>query len=270
MTGPDGPVGGAVVRIERWVGSASGAIMTSTDGSGHFGAGGLLGGHYKVRAWKQPALATFDAATGFVPNGGRLQVNVVMEKHDAFTVQLAATSATASVGTGFGVAVLVTREQVDGNGVVVDGPVGGVPVKLSVDSAVSIDGDNPAKTDANGFATWTLTCQTAGQLHRHRHHQPRKGHRRAAHLHGGGTTTTTEPVTINLPIGGFFVTPDPGPYPAGTYTASSSDCAITYQVFVHGKWKDGHSSGDTLVLEGPGQDFVADQGTLDCTYTRIS
>jgi hypothetical protein len=269
VTGPGGPVGGAIVRIERWVGSASGAIMTSTDGAGHFGATGLLGGHYKVRAWQQPALATFDAATGFVPFGGHLQVNVVMEKHDAFTVQLAATSPTASVGKGFGVEALVTREQVDGNGVVIDGPVANAAVKLSVNSAVSIGGENPAKTGANGFATWTLTCQTAGSFTA-----------TATTIRGtataalptciGSTTSTTGPVVINLPIGGFFIPPDPGPYPAGTYLASSADCAMSFQVFVHGKWKDDHSSGDTLVLKGPGRDFQSDPGTPDCTYTRLS
>jgi hypothetical protein len=270
VTGPDGPVGGAMVRIERWVGSASGEIMTSTDGGGHFVAAGLLGGHYKVRAWKQPALATFDAATGFVPFGGRLQVNVIMEKHDAFTVQMAATSATASVGTGFGMAVLVTREQVDPNGVVIDGPVADVPVMLLVDSAVSIDGHNPARTATSGFATWTLTCKSAGHFTATATTNHGSATAALPTCSGGTTTTSTEPVVINLPIGGFFVTPDPGPYPAGTYSASSSDCAMSFQVFVHGKWKDGHSSGDTLVLEGPGQGFQADPGTQDCTYTRLS
>ncbi len=77
-------------------------------------------------------------------------------------------------------------------------------------------------------------------------------------------------MVIELPIGGSFTTPDAGPYPAGTYAASSSDCAVSYQVYVHGHWKDGHSSGDTLVLDGPGQGFQPDPGTPDCTYTRLS
>jgi len=86
----------------------------------------------------------------------------------------------------------------------------------------------------------------------------------------GESTTTTGPVVIDLPIGGSFTTPDPGPYPEGAYTASSPDCAISYQVYKNGKWKDEHSSGDTLVLDGPGRNFVADPGTSDCTYTRFS
>jgi len=269
VTGPDGPVPGATVRIERWVGSASGAIQVSTDGGGHFGATGLLGGHYKVRAWLQPSLATFQAAIGFVPAGGALQVSVVMQQHDAVTVQLAPTATTAAVGTGFGVAALVTREQVDGNGIVVDGAVKDESVKLTVDPAVSIDGDNPAKTAADGLATWTLTCKSPGSFTATATTPDGKATARLPTC-TGGTTTTTAPVVLDLPIGGSFTTPDAGPYPAGSYTASSSDCAITYQVFVHGKWKDQHSSGDTLVLDGPGRNFEAEQGTSDCTYTRFA
>jgi hypothetical protein len=271
VTGPAGPVGGATVRIERWVGSASGALVVSTDGGGHFAAGGLLGGHYKVRAWQQPSLATFDAATGFVPYNGRLQVDVVMQQHDAYQVQLAPTAATATVGTGFGIVALVSREQVDTNGVVVDAAVNGESVKLAVDSAVKIDGANPAKTGANGFANWTLTCQTAGNFSATATTPDGKATARLPGCtgQGGSTTTTTQPTVIDLPVGGSFTTPDAGPYPAGTYSASSSHCRTAFQVWTDGHWQDDHSSGDTLRLKGPGQDFQPDQGSPDCTYTRI-
>jgi hypothetical protein len=269
VSGPSGPAGGATVRIERWVGSASGAINVHADGGGHFAAPGLLGGHYKVRAWLQPSLATFDAATGFVPIHGTLQVNIVMQQHDAVTVQVAATAGQAAVGQGFGVVSLVTREQVDGNGIVVDAPVGGESVKLTTDHSVQIAGKNPAGTGTNGFVSWTLTCGTAGSFSVT---ATTKDGKATASLPPctGGTTTTTEPVVIDVPIGGAFTTPADGPYPAGTYSASSSDCAVSYQGFVDGSWIDRHSSGDTLRLHNPSRHFRADPGAPDCTYTRVS
>ena len=269
VNGPGGPVPGATVRIERWVGDASGALTTTTDGAGHFGAAGLLGGHYKVRAWLQPSLATFDAATGFVPYNGTLQVNVVMEQHDAYHVQLAPTASTATVGNGFGVVALVSQEQVDANGVVVDAPVAGVPAKLSTDRSIKIDGANPAKTGGDGLASWVLTCQTSGSFSADVT-TPRGKASASLPTCTGGTTTTTGPVVLDLPIGGSFTTPDAGPYPAGTYSASSSSCAVTYQEYLDGSWHDEHTVGDTLILAGPGQGFQPDPGTPDCTYTRIS
>jgi len=270
VTGPSGPAGGATVRIERWVGSASGAIEVRADGGGHFAAAGLLGGHYKVRAWLQPSLATFDAATGFVSIKGTLQVTVVMQQHDQVTVQVAPTAGTATVGQGFGVVTLVTREQVDGNGIVVDAPVGGESVKLTTDHSVKIDGKNPANTGTNGFVSWTLTCNTGGSFSVTATTKDGKATASLPACTGGATTTTTEPAVIDLPIGGSFTTPDFGPYPAGSYLSSSTDCAVSYEAFVDGSWIDRHSSGDKLRLHDASRNFIADQGSPDCTYTRVS
>jgi hypothetical protein len=273
VNGPSGPVAGATVRIERWVGSASGAIMVSTDGAGHFQAGGLLGGHYKVRAWLQPSLSTFDAATGFVANNGHLTVTVTMQQHNSFTVQVAATTGVATVGQAFTVEALVTQEQVNADGIVVDGPVNGEQVSLSSDPSVKITGANPGSTGADGLASWTVTCTKAGSFNATASTKDGNGSSGLPPCQPSGsssTTSTTAPGTIDLPIGGSFTTPDPGPYPAGTYTADRSDCSTSYQVFRNGQWRNAHSSGDTLHLQATGQDFVPDPGSPSCTYTRIS
>ncbi len=270
VTGPSGPVAGATVRIERWVGSASGALTIGTDGSGRFAAAGVLGGHYTVRAWQQPALATFDAATGFVADGGVLSVNVVMQQHNSFTVQVAASTGAISVGHQFSLLALVTRESVDANGIVQAGPVAGESVTLSSDPGLTIAGANPATTGADGLATWTLTCKTAGSFSAVATTKDGSGTTNLPTCTGGPSTTTPPPTVIPLAVGDSFTVPDPGPYPAGDYQTTSKKCSITFQVYVNGNWKNGHSSGKNLTLAGPGQNFQSDPGSPDCTYTRVS
>src|SRR3954468_15484125 len=52
VTGPDGPVPSATVHIERLVGDASGSADVATQPDGTWTAPGLLGGRYRVRAWR--------------------------------------------------------------------------------------------------------------------------------------------------------------------------------------------------------------------------
>ena len=162
ITGPGGAVAGATVRIERWVGSASGAITVASDGGGHYTASGLLGGHYKVRAWQQPTLTTFTAGTGFVADGGHLNINLPLTQYNAYTVQVAASAGAAQVGQAFSVKALVTQQTVDPNGVVQPVGVPSVSVQLSTDPSVTVAGANPGTTGSDGLATWTLTCQSPG------------------------------------------------------------------------------------------------------------
>ncbi len=269
VTGPGGAVAGATVRIERWVGSASGAITVATDGSGHYGASGLLGGHYKVRAWQAPTLTTFTAGTGFVADGGQLDVNLPLTQYDAYAVQVAASAGAADVGQAFSVEALVTQQTVDGNGVVQQAGVAGVQVQLSTDPSVTIDGANPGSTGADGLITWTLTCQSPGTFTAS-----------ATSANGSATgalpvcqtvaTTQPPPTVVPLPVGGSFTVPATGPYPAGSYTANSGGCSVAYEVYLNGGWQPEQSVGPDMVLDGPARAFVANRGSPACTYTRVS
>ncbi len=270
VTGPAGPVGGATVRIERWVGTASGSINVSTDGGGRFAAGNLLGGHYKVRAWLQPSLTTFKAATGFVADNGRLTANVSMEQHDAYVVQLAARTGAITVGQPFAVVTLVTQETVDPNGIVLPVPVPNNSVSLSVDGGMVIAGANPATTDAGGTATWTLTCQAPGGYSA-TVSSPNGSRSLALPACTAPTTTVPPPTVLPLPIGQSFTVPAAGPYPAGTYKSSGPACTTTFEIYVNGNWQPGEGAGPSLSLAGPGRSFQAVAGSPPgCTYTRQS
>jgi len=251
------------------VGTANGSITVAADGGGHYVATGLLGGHYKVRAWLQPSLTTFTAGTGFLVDSGRLSVDLSLSQYNAYTVQVAATSGVATVGQALTVEALVTQQTVDPNGVVQDAPVPTDQVLLSSDPSVTIGGANPGTTGADGLVSWTLTCQSPGSFTA-----------TAATSQGSGTTslppcqatvtTPAPPTVLPLDVGQSFTVPADGPYPAGQYSASSGACSVSYEVYVNGAWQPGHNTGLTLTLTGPGQAFAADTGPAHCVYTRLS
>jgi hypothetical protein len=162
VTGPEGGVGGATVMIERFVGTQSGSILVAADGAGRFSAPGLLGGRYRVRAWLQPSLATVTSSTGFVEEGGNLNLPVKVERHDAITLQVASAVGALSVGVPAGVVALITQQQVDTNGIVREGAMPGVSLVLVGSAGLSVGDPNPAVTDASGRARWNVTCSAAG------------------------------------------------------------------------------------------------------------
>ena len=162
VTGPDGPVAGATVRIERFVGTASGSVQVGTDGGGHYTLTGALGGRYRVRAWLQPDLATFTSPTGFVANGDSLQLSPNLERHNAITLQLASAQATLVIGENNGVRALLTRETVDTNGIVRAAGVAGTSIALVPGDGIAITSPNPTTTDASGAAGWVIQCTAPG------------------------------------------------------------------------------------------------------------
>jgi hypothetical protein len=270
VTGPTGPGGGATVRIERWVGAAHGTLDVIADGNGRFGVGGLLGGHYSVRAWLQPSLSTFNAATGFVVDGGVFNATVTMQQSDATTVQVAASTGAVQQNVPFSVIVLVTKQQVDANGVVQTAPVNGIAVNLAVDGGLDRTEKSPLKTAANGLISWTVTCTAPGDRSVTATTKDGVGALKFG-CQASSTPHPSGPKVKKFPVGSTFTVPDPGVYPAGVYETGDTNCQVTWQAWVDGSWQDGQSQGFFLTLPGPGRNFAAAQGSKkNCTYERIS
>jgi hypothetical protein len=162
VTGPDGGVGGATVLVERFVGAQSGSILVPADGAGRFSATGLLGGRYRVRAWLQPSLSAVRSETGFVAVDGVLNVTIAVERHDALTLRLASAVGTMNVGVPAGVTALITRQTVDGNGIVEDAPLAGVSLQLTGSPGLGIEQPNPTVTNGSGRASWDVVCSSPG------------------------------------------------------------------------------------------------------------
>jgi len=206
VTGPSGPVGGAVVEVDRvtkpGVTPATDRITTAADGS--WSLTGILGGAYILRAWRAPDLAITQPVSIFLSQGESRPVQMQMQQYSGMVVSSSMAPDPPLVGEPSDLVVLVTNTTVDANGVVRSVPVPGTEVELTGSNAWQVNTANPTTTDNNGRAAWQLTCTATGS-------QPLSVTVNSATTetldHVGAcqlppTTTTTTPATSTTSSGG--------------------------------------------------------------------
>jgi hypothetical protein len=279
VTGPDGPVEGATVRIERVIGDRVGAITVNSGAGGVFGADRLLGGHYRARAWQPPTLATTRAAVTFLPAlEGSAELNIEVERFTGRQLQAVLDTADPTVGSQARVRALFTEQTVDDNGVVVGRGLSGAQVRLSTDGGFAIrEGGATTTTNSEGIASWLVECVREGvhsvtvstEAETTRVTLPACGPRPTT-----TTTTTTEPDDLEVPdfpVGEEFAVPYSGIVPAGVYRTFLDECETTYQVYLDGEWQsERRTSTNEIRLTVPARDFRPAAGTDGCRYQRSS
>lgn len=162
VTGPAGPVDGATVRVERLVGKAVATADVTTSGGGSWQLGSILGGSYRVRAFKPPDLAQSPVEAFFLaaterktidlrlPAAGGERITATVDPNPPRVDQPA--TLTIQVGTG----------RVDDQGRASFAPRPGVPLTLSSGEGIVVEGAPQAVTDANGAAAWRIRCTVQG------------------------------------------------------------------------------------------------------------
>ncbi len=161
VEGPDGPVAGATVRLERLVGDAVATLEVTTEDDGTWRATNVLGGRYRVRAWLAPELAALEPQILFVGQE-TAQVALVVERFRATLVDLAVAPDPPVVGRRTNVVVRVSSQVVGDDGVVRVTPRPGVEVALDAGGSWNLDGPDQVVTDAAGGSTFTLVCASTG------------------------------------------------------------------------------------------------------------
>jgi hypothetical protein len=160
VDGPDGPVAGARVQLERLVGDRFASIRVPTAADGTWNAQGVLGGRYRIRAWLAPELGMAEAALTFVEASKQATVVLELERFGQVAIDAAIAPNPPVVDEPVNLAVRVRSRQVDGNGVVRDVPTSGVVVTLS--GSGSWSGDDTSVTGGDGVARFELECAKKG------------------------------------------------------------------------------------------------------------
>ncbi|MCL2394281.1 MAG: carboxypeptidase-like regulatory domain-containing protein [Acidimicrobiaceae bacterium] len=161
--GPSGPVEGATVEVQRFVGDASATIEATTAADGSFDIPRILGGRYVVRAWRAPSLAETAPQVFFLAGSGTQTLNLQMTSFSGLKVATAINPETPFTGQPVDLAIEVTQPTVDQTGDVSQVPQVSVTVRLESNNFIPTGGGpSIATTGLNGEAILGITCTQSG------------------------------------------------------------------------------------------------------------
>lgn len=158
VTGPGGvPVAGATVHIERLVDGRSASLNVTSNAGGGFSVGQLLGGRYRVRAWRTPTHAQAGSEVTFVEDGQRHSFRLEMEAPTGVEFTAGVDNDKVIIGQATNIITRVRAPFVNELGQV---SIGGRPADVITVTANGVfTGQGGTKaTDGSGLATFPLTC----------------------------------------------------------------------------------------------------------------
>lgn len=163
VEGPDGVVGGAVVHLERLVGDGSAVASVPTAPDGTWNLASVLGGRYRIRAWRAPDLVTSRPSIVFIESGTEPRaVDLRLEPVGGVRVDVAVAPDPPIVDEAVNVKIRVAERTVDDDGVVRDAPSPSASVTVSGSGDWVISSPNPSITSSDGTVTFRMTCESAG------------------------------------------------------------------------------------------------------------
>ena len=164
VSGPDGPVAGGAVRVERLVGEGRASIEVTTGADGRYSVPNVMGGRYRVRAWKAAPdnLALLEPAVFFLEGSEKRVVDLALTRYQGLAVSAAIAPDPPLVGLLSNLVVQMVDQAVDGSGIVRGTPLAGTPAELTGAGDWRVQSANPTTGDGNGRARWQLECRRVG------------------------------------------------------------------------------------------------------------
>ena len=162
VSGPEGPVAGATVRVERLVGDQVAAATVTSDAGGQWTLSAVNGGRYRLRAWRPPDLAMLRPTLVFVEATENKAVTLGMARYGEGNAVAAFTPAAPTADKPATLVVTVSNGGIDGEGVLHASPRPGVTVQLVVTAGLTLDSPDTTVTDGSGNASFTARCAPPG------------------------------------------------------------------------------------------------------------
>jgi len=163
VSGPQGAVPGAVVEVNRVTRAGNAIATTTTNPDGTWTVAGILGGAYRVRAWRAPDLSMTTPTELFLSSTETRQVQLQVQAYGGVSVTASVAPDPPVVGQPANLVIELATTSVDSQtGVVRSTGVSGAQVELTGPSTWALESPNPTITDASGMASWELYCEAAG------------------------------------------------------------------------------------------------------------
>lgn len=163
VIGPEGPVSGATVRLERLVGDSAVTGQFATGPDGAFTIPGILGGRYRVRAYRPSDLTLVKPEIFFLEATEVRKLVLNLARYDGVAVETAVAPSPPIVDEPANVVVQVSTRTVDAEGIVRDTPVPDAEVELFATGQWAVEGRNSTLTDSGGRASWLVRCRAEGR-----------------------------------------------------------------------------------------------------------
>lgn len=163
VEGPEGVVPGAIVELERLVGDASATTRVPTAPDGTWNLEKVLGGRYRIRAWRSPDLAMSKPQVVFIESGPQRSVKLQLAPVGGIRVDAVVAPDPPIVDRDANLKVRVLERTVDAEGIVRDAPRSDEAVKLGGTGEWELDSPNPSITGIDGTVIFRVTCRDGGQ-----------------------------------------------------------------------------------------------------------
>lgn len=158
VSGPNGPVAGATVRVEQLLRRGEVVPRDVVSGAdGRYLLEGIPGGRYRVRAFVPPVLAVVEPEVRFLEAGKEAVFDLTMTDQRKVVANASVSPEVPYVGDDVNLAVVVATQSVDVDGIVRSTPIPGLRVELDGLGAWSIRRDQPLRTPLNPRATTSTT-----------------------------------------------------------------------------------------------------------------
>lgn len=162
VSGPDGPVAGAIVRLERLTDAGTATYDTLSAPDGTWVAANVIGGRYRVRAYLPPELALVKPAVFFLGGTESKVLDITLTRYTGLVAKASVAPNPPLVDEPANLVVRVAQQSVDASGVVRAVGVSGANAQLVGSGLWRVESANPAVTDINGDAEWQVRCRASG------------------------------------------------------------------------------------------------------------
>lgn len=162
VVGPEGPVPGATVRIERLFGDAVASTTVTTDASGQWSLAAINGGRYRVRAWRPPDLAALEATVFFLTATETKDVGLAVVRHGGESLVTSLSPERPVQGQPATLVVTLSAASIDAEGVLRTRGRPNVGVQLAPGPGLVLESAAAAVTDGAGRAAFAVRCTAAG------------------------------------------------------------------------------------------------------------
>ena len=160
VQGPDGPVEGAVVRIERLVDKSIASIDVTTDAQGRYRLNRVQGGRVRIRAYRSPDLAALEPIVTFA--SGEFKQDVNLKRYDQTSIQWSLAPSEPRLNEPANIVVQVSRQDVGADGVLRQVPVPSVGVTVTPLGLLQTDLIQETLTNERGRVQFALRCLGVG------------------------------------------------------------------------------------------------------------